>query len=72
MSDTQKHYTVQLRSPSREQLVDIPELSTPTLYADLIEVNTAAQSYVDAKNASSDDPKDWYAYPNCTDESNPG
>ena len=70
MSDTQKHYTVKLVSPSREETVDIPELSTPTLYPDLVAVNAAAQQYVDAKNLNSDEPKDWYAYANCTDEPN--
>ena len=68
MSDTQRNYTVKLRSPSREQVVDIAELSTPTPYADLLEVNQAAQQYVDAKNNTSDEPKDWYALANCTDE----
>ena len=70
MSDTQKNYTVKLRSPSRDQLIDIVELSTPTPYNDLITINEVAQPYVDAHNAASDEPKDWYAYANCTDEPN--
>jgi hypothetical protein len=70
MSETQKNYTVKLCSPSREEMIDVPELSIPTLYADLVAVNAAAQQYVDAKNESSEEPKDWYAYANCTDEPN--
>jgi len=64
------NYTVKLRSPNRDQVVDITELSTPVEYADLVAVNAAAQPYVDAKNDSSDEPKDWYAFPHCTDEPN--
>jgi hypothetical protein len=64
------NYTVKLRSPSRDLLVDVTELSTPVDYADLVAVNAAAQEYVDAKNDASDEPKDWYAFPHCTDEPN--
>jgi hypothetical protein len=68
MSETQRNYVVKLRSPSRDQVVDIVELSTPAPYADLISVNAAAQQYVDAKNTASAEPQDWYAVATCTDE----
>lgn len=70
MSETQKNYIVKLRSPSRDELVDVAELSTPTPYADLITINAIAQPYADAKNNTSDEPKDWYPVATCTDEPN--
>lgn len=68
MSETQRNYIVKLRSPSRDELVDVAELSTPTPYSDLITINAAAQPFVDAKNAASAEPKDWYPVATCTDE----
>ena len=62
-TEQHREYTVKLRSNSRDLTVDIPELSTPHSYYDLVEVNAAAEEYVLAKNQASDEPKDWYALP---------